>query len=292
MEGNALKPHVGQGRGPSSCSRHPFTPANPYSPPGILNRPSRSRRLFQSERHRHFSWLQPNYGISVNDRWFYVDSEAGAPAWNMAFDEALLTVAAEIDRPVLRFYAWTEPAATFGYFQRFGEVAVLTRLRPLIRRPTGGGLVRHDDDWTYSVVVPPSHAWYELSAVASYQRMHEWLRRSLAQCEIATDLAPDGNPAGPGQCFVGAEKYDLLFHREKIAGAAQRRNRLGLLIQGSLQPPPRHLPRNRWQEAMLRVGPDGAPRSFESLPTTPSLSSHTVRLQSERYGTTAYNERR
>ena len=47
-----------------------------------------------------------------------------------------------------RFYAWLEPAATFGYFQRFAEVERMTLLRPLLRRPTGGGLVPHAADWT------------------------------------------------------------------------------------------------------------------------------------------------
>ena len=59
----------------------------------------------------------------------------------MALDEALLTHVAGLGRPVLRFYGWTEPAATFGYFQHHAEIAPATRLRPPIRRPTGGGLV-------------------------------------------------------------------------------------------------------------------------------------------------------
>ena len=59
--------------------------------------------------------------------------------------------------------------------------------------------------------------------------------------------------AGPGQCFVGYEKSDLLWHGKKIAGAAQRRNKLGLLIQGSVQPP-LPLARAAWQQAMCDVG--------------------------------------
>ena len=39
-----------------------------------------------------------------------------------------------------------------------------------------------------------------------------------------------------GPCFAGYEKFDVLWHGKKIAGAAQRRNKLGLLIQGSVQP--------------------------------------------------------
>src|SRR5690349_7477154 len=103
----------------------------------------------------------------------------------MAWDEALLMAASDTG-PLLRFYGWTEPAATFGYFQKFAVVAGLTRLRPLIRRPTGGGLVPHDADWTYSLVFPPSHPWYQLKAVQSYERVHRWVQAAF--CALRADV--------------------------------------------------------------------------------------------------------
>src|SRR5215475_11845881 len=98
-----------------------------------------------------------------------LSSGHGEPAFNMAFDEALLESAAELAFPMLRFYGWTEPAASFGYFQHYSEVERLTLLRPLIRRPTGGGIVPHDRDWTYSAIFPPCHLWYDFPAVESYR---------------------------------------------------------------------------------------------------------------------------
>ncbi len=209
----------------------------------------------------------------------------------MAVDDVLLSQVATIGHPILRFYGWSEPAATFGYSQRYLEFAALTPLRPLIRRSTGGGLVPHANDWTYSVVVPPGHDWYELSAVASYQRIHDWLRRSFAHCGINTELAPCGDPAGPGQCFVGAEKHDLLLGQCKIAGAAQRRNRQGLLIQGSIQLPPDTLSRQRWEAAMLKVG-SGMPGTFTLWELSPDLLAETEIRMAERFSTPAYNQRR
>src|SRR5689334_22938196 len=81
-----------------------------------------------------------------------VDTGRGAAALNMAVDEALLEAMPRLRKPVLRFYRWTESAASFGYFQKYATIERLTLLRPLVRRPTGGGLVPHDADWTYSVV--------------------------------------------------------------------------------------------------------------------------------------------
>src|SRR6201996_7923753 len=98
---------------------------------------------------------------------FLLNSGKSEAALNMALDEALLEAMPRLQIPVLRFYGWIQPAATFGYFQKYEEVAVTTHLRPLIRRPTGGGIVPHDADWTYSAVFPPGHEWHALKAEES-----------------------------------------------------------------------------------------------------------------------------
>src|SRR5262249_1394186 len=151
--------------------------------------------------------------------WHLLRSGLGSPAWNMASDEALLHAIAQIGQPLLRFYGWKEPAATFGYFQSYAEVARLTALRPLIRRPTGGGLVPHAADWTYSLAFPPGHEWYALRAGQSYQLLHEWIQASLAELGIAAELSPDCRPDRLAQCFAGAERFDLVWQGHKIAGA-------------------------------------------------------------------------
>src|SRR5438132_1073354 len=185
--------------------------------------------------------------------WLILNSGKGDAAFNMALDETLLENAARAGKPVLRFYGWTEPAASFGYFQKFSDVERATLLRPLVRRPTGGGIVPHDADWTYSLAFPTNHGWYSLKATESYQRVHEWIQRAFAKLTVATELAPCCKKTLPGQCFVGHEKSDLLWRGKKIAGAAQRRTREGLLIQGSVQPPPISLERVDWESAMSDV---------------------------------------
>ena len=183
--------------------------------------------------------------------WLLLNSGKCDAAFNMALDEALLEDVSRLGKPVLRFYGWTEPAATFGYFQKFSEVEAATPLRPLIRRPTGGGIVPHDADWTYSAVFPPGHEWHSLKAEESYRRIHDWLRLAFAELKMETELAPDCKKSLPGQCFAGHEKFDLLWHGKKIAGAAQRRNKSGLLIQGSVQPPAVSISRGDWERAMV-----------------------------------------
>ena len=219
-----------------------------------------------------------------------VDSGAGDAALNMALDEALLESVARFGAPVLRFYGWVQPAATFGYFQHFAEIERNTRLRPLIRRPTGGGLVPHDADWTYSLAFPPGHDWHSLRAEESYRRVHEWVQAAFAQLNVQTELAPDCKKTAPGQCFIGYEKFDLLWHGKKIAGAAQRRNRLGLLIQGSVQPPPLGLKRDAWQAAMLAVAKTDS--GWSELSGNGALRELTQHLVAAKYSQPDYNKKR
>lgn len=200
--------------------------------------------------------------------------------------------APQLGRPVLRFYGWTQSAATFGYFQHYKEIEQTTRLRPLVRRPTGGGLVPHDADWTYSLAFPTTDAWYGLSAVESYQRVHEWVRDSFTKMGVATELAACCKKTVPGQCFVGYEKSDVLWQGKKIAGAAQRRTKMGLLIQGSVQPPPLNLAKAEWQAAMCTTAVGHYCSAWDELVVEGALLARAQELEETRYGLVAYNEKR
>jgi lipoate-protein ligase A len=210
----------------------------------------------------------------------------------MALDEALLQSAPELGHPVLRFYGWLEPAATFGYSQRYANIEKLTLLRPLVRRPTGGGLVPHDSDWTYSLIFPAGHNWHSFKAVESYRRVHEWIRDAFAKMNVATTLSPTSQKEIPGQCFVGAEKDDVLWHGRKIAGAAQRRTRNGLLIQGSVQPPPIGLARDHWETAMCDTAQKSFSIEWQMMPAYHKLEELTHELRLRKYGQRAYNCKR
>jgi lipoate-protein ligase A len=229
--------------------------------------------------------------------WLLLKSGPGPAAFNMALDEALLENVARLGRPVLRFYGWAGPAATFGHLQKYSSVEAATPLRPLIRRPTGGGLVPHDADWTYSLSVPPEHEWYSLAAIDSYRRMHTWIQGAFAGLGVTTDLAPASrkpvslNPLIPGECFIGHEKFDLLWLGKKVAGAAQRRNKCGLLIQGSVQPPPA-LARQDWEAAMLQVAKNELGIDWLELSPDERLLKQAALLTREKYSQDAYNRKR
>jgi lipoate-protein ligase A len=262
--------------------------------------------------------------------WLLLQSGPGNPALNMALDEALLESMLRLGRPVLRFYGWTKPAATFGYFQKYADVERATHWRPLIRRPTGGGIVPHDADWTYSLVFPPGHEWHLLKAEESYRRVHKWIRVAFAKLNVPTKLAPCSKQFHPstrssrreeahfekseignreseinqslltsattsvltGQCFSGYEKHDVLWKGKKIAGAAQRRNKLGLLIQGSVQPPPISPSPPDWQKAMCYVGRVEFGAEWSDFAPDEALRERAEYLAGQKYSQPAHNRKR
>jgi hypothetical protein len=106
---------------------------------------------------------------------------------------------------------------------------------------------------------------------------------------VPATLAPSSQKEIPGQCFAGAEKDDLLWQGRKIAGAAQRRTRQGLLIQGSVQPPPAlALARSQWESALCEVSEvEWKPLPAELLPDALAR-----RLQEDKYTQAGFNQKR
>lgn len=177
----------------------------------------------------------------------------GGAAENMATDLLLLKRYPR-DRAAharFRHYGWHRAAFTFGYSQK---IAYVRSQLPdgesveLCRRPTGGGVVDHRDDWTYTLIIPRAHSLYDQPAPRSYQIIHAAITdalRSLGQpvelketCEPAEndDGETCASPAGPTVCFKRPERYDVIhtITGAKVAGAAQKRTKEGLLFQGSL----------------------------------------------------------
>jgi lipoate-protein ligase A len=167
----------------------------------------------------------------------------------MASDFLLLQRYPDAAAPRFRHYEWRRPAFTFGYAQKIGfvreEIAARTgepaASFDVCRRPTGGGLVDHREDWTYALVIPRGHPLEELRASQSYRAVHEALAGALREQGVDAELkrTAEEGAAPAGICFEHAEVFDVVHGRsgQKIAGAAQKRNKHGLLCQGSIWKP-------------------------------------------------------
>jgi lipoyl(octanoyl) transferase len=174
----------------------------------------------------------------------YHDATAHSAAMNMAIDEALLESAIV---PCVRFYRWQSAALSFGYFGKFAEVASYASERDLVRRWTGGGIVLHENDLTYSIVIPARDQAFAESSIVIYESIHRALCAALNAMGKRAFVAASLNPGGASvaqhagvsaiacHCFANPVRADVMLDSRKIAGAAQRRTRRGLLQQGSIQ---------------------------------------------------------
>ncbi len=158
----------------------------------------------------------------------YPDDIARSAAMNMAVDEALLEKATATS---IRFYRWNHPALSFGYFGQIADVAAHNG-RDCVRRWTGGGIVLHGQDLTYALVIPAKDPGFSESSMSIYEKTHRAIQTAIgADAQLATEKSPKISES----CFANAVRADVLLGGRKVAGAAQRRTRRGLLQQGSIQ---------------------------------------------------------
>lgn len=201
-----------------------------------------SKRFLDSERNDMEG--EPRLFASLN---ICHDINSHSAAMNMAVDEALLE---SVTVPTIRFYRWDHPALSFGYFGRYADVA--EHERELVRRWTGGGIVFHGEDLTYTIVIPASDRAFCESSMSIYEKVHRALREALmargerAELFVVAAVYDRRKPSSPemttvtdrrysDNCFANPVRADVLLKGRKIAGAAQRRTRQGLLHQGSIQ---------------------------------------------------------
>lgn len=212
----------------------------------------------------------------------YDDLEPRSAALNMAVDEALLETALA---PILRFYRWRGPSVSFGYFGCYAEVADQSPHQEIVRRWTGGGVVPHGDDLTYSIVIPARHSFCARSSLEVYATLHDSIRRALQTNGVEATLANSATPKVSENCFANAVRADVLSEGRKIAGAAHRRSRAGLLHQGSIQRT--DLP-GRFKDDFARILCD----RFERKTLSPELMERAARIAEAKYGTAEWLRRR
>ena len=161
---------------------------------------------------------------------------------NMAIDEAILQAVNNGDSPpTLRFYRWSEPTLSLGYFQRIIELNQqdkAVRGLPVVRRLTGGGAILHDQELTYSLVLPLNRDLPYTDIGQAYHLVHDTAVEILGRLGIDAayhDGAELGSShTGPFFCFARRHRLDLLHGCDKLLGSAQRRLRNAFLQHGAL----------------------------------------------------------
>jgi len=150
---------------------------------------------------------------------------------NIALDEIFFTK--ENFENIFRFYRWSLPAYTIGYFQKFPSNQ--TDSLPVIRRITGGLSVLHNTDLSYSLTVSDTIWPYIYDQEKTYKTIHETIRKSLKAINIVCDKTNiENDKLKSYNCVQTLYKDDLLLNGKKIVGSCQRRRGKRILVEGSI----------------------------------------------------------
>ncbi len=182
--------------------------------------------------------------------WRLLQTGAGAGAWNMALDEAMLRLMGQgKSPPTLRLYWWQPPCLSVGYFQAARREVDLARLAEagidLVRRPSGGRAILHDRELTYSVVASLDDPLVSGGVAQSYGKLAAGLLAAMQALGVVAQAAlqdrrghgvlrPAQDSARSPACFATTSHYELTVGGRKVVGSAQMRQGGVLLQHGSV----------------------------------------------------------
>lgn len=172
--------------------------------------------------------------------WKIVEGSPQSAEANMAKDVALLGEAGD---PTVHFYNWERRAATFGYFtpiERWLSLEAVARHGlDVARRPTGGGVVFHEADLAFAVVVPATSRLFSKRSLDNYALVNSAVGRALRRLlgKEPELLGEDRGAESAGSrhfCMARPTIYDVMLEGKKVGGAALRQKAEGFLYQGTL----------------------------------------------------------
>lgn len=143
---------------------------------------------------------------------------------------------------ILRFYNWTEPSITFGYSQRYALViksigTEKQKIKGIVRRPTGGGIVFHKTDLTFSFIF---YSPGTFNPAKTYRSLHESINTEYRKSGFGFELLDEkgssyaiNNPVM--DCFSKPVSMDILYNGKKVFGGALRKIDDYMLYQASVQ---------------------------------------------------------
>jgi lipoate-protein ligase A len=215
----------------------------------------------------------------------------------MAADEALCEA---LPAPyVLRFYNWKSPGVTFGYSQRrkaVGEAvaAAGNAITAIVRRPTGGGVVFHETDLTFSFIFHAPGVYFEPGK--TYERLHRSISAEYARLGIAFDLLNEktkdyavNDPVM--NCFSKPVDKDILYNGKKVLGGALRKLGDYMLYQASFQAPDARTSAALHRNAIIKALGSEYGLEWETVGIPAETLVKAAQTAGRKYRTPEWNER-
>ena len=137
-------------------------------------------------------------------------------------------------------YEWARPAVSVPRSFQGGNVymAVLDRAGiEFIKRPTGGGILVHGFDLSFSVAVPRTGIWDGLGIEEAGKKLAEPVVKALIGCGFKASFRGDAGDKGGKVAVLCANQkspLDIMISGNKVGAFAQRRTAKALFQHGSI----------------------------------------------------------
>lgn len=191
-------------------------------------RKTRTHQLIEA-----LTYLRP---FSPGAPWQIIPIQSASAQENMAADEKILNETTQTNKPMIRFYTWKKRCVTFGRLLKEEEArkfALARETDEVVRRPTGGGFVLHENDISFSITWPRPLPGYPQKPQEAYRKIHNWIQQGLAR--LGYNFSFYAGCSHPDNlCFQSPVRNDLMDKNQKILGGAIRWTKKAVLYQGSL----------------------------------------------------------
>ena len=179
--------------------------------------------------------------ITLQKNWKLILDKKPLPgSWNMAVDEFLFRSLGDDPQTYLRFYTWERPTASLEYSQDIRKVVDVEYCQKngidIVRRMTGGKLVLHHKEVTYSLCSSDSQI-FTSTLMDSYRLISEALMRGFNKMGLKPCLAdapPNSYVKGNLPCFSYPARDEIEIQGKKIVGSAQKRTGSKFIQHGSI----------------------------------------------------------
>ncbi len=170
-----------------------------------------------------------------------LDTGTASAEANMSLDAKLLSELDPKGNPILHFYRWAGPSATYGHFIKPSDYFDLEKTQwhnlALAKRPTGGGIIFHIWDFAFSFLMPAENPHFSVGTLDNYRFVNETVlevMRGFFSLKGPVELHSSEPTEDLHFCMAKPTQYDVIHQGLKVAGAAQRRTKKGYLHQGSI----------------------------------------------------------
>lgn len=169
----------------------------------------------------------------------FIDYEVYSGQENMDIDSMLLEQAIKNKaNPILRLYGWAKPSLSIGRNQSVAginkEFCKKNHVE-IVRRPTGGRAVLHDNELTYSFVCSSDFLENGDSVISSYKEISGALVLGFNKLGIDLEFPENKKTCTKNNyCMALSTGADLSYKGKKLIGSAQCRKQGYILQHGSI----------------------------------------------------------